>query len=367
MTLSSPPPCVSEVLEGQLFLGNLPCALDAELRRRLSITHILSVCPDFPSSGPNHMNVPVEDSEYENLLMHLPLACNFIKGALSNGGRILVHCVMGISRSATVVAAYLMQSRNMTAHEALNFVKKVRPQAHPNYGFVKQLDVFRKCDFQPDVAHPAYRSWKRRYQQDVTYYLNHAADTVSIIEDKLLLTNDFPSDVQQAQWYLLDLRITHLVSISPTEICSTSSVVQHRHFNVDSHTPEALLEVLPAIAACVHDAIESGGLVLVHSLMESRACTAVCAYLMGSKNKSPEEAFSAVMDALPLFNPTKSFMETLESFRSQACGPSAGRLVGKDRLLPQGKSSGSGSVSKPVLADQSKIERSRPLSGLSSY
>ena len=174
----------------------------------------------------------------------------------------------------------------------------VRPQAHPNYGFVKQLDVFRKCDFQPDVAHPAYRSWKRRYQQDVTYYLNHAADTVSIIEDKLLLTkyvsgskltssfiwthflspSDFPSDVQQAQWYLLDLRITHLVSISPAEICSTSSVVQHRHFNVDSHSPEALLEVLPAIAACVHNAIESGGLVLVHSLMESRACTAVCAY-----------------------------------------------------------------------------------------
>jgi len=52
------------------------------------------------------MVIPVQDSEYEDLLIHLPNACLFIETALSHGGKVLVHCVMGISRSATVVCAY---------------------------------------------------------------------------------------------------------------------------------------------------------------------------------------------------------------------------------------------------------------------
>jgi membrane-associated phospholipid phosphatase len=52
------------------------------------------------------MVIPVQDSEYEDLLIHLPNACLFIETALSRGGKVLVHCVMGISRSATVVCAY---------------------------------------------------------------------------------------------------------------------------------------------------------------------------------------------------------------------------------------------------------------------
>jgi dual specificity phosphatase 12 len=70
------------------------------------VTHILSVCPDYPSTGKCHLTIPVEDSEYEDLLIHLPKACQFIQDAVSGGGRVLVHCVMGVSRSTTVVAAY---------------------------------------------------------------------------------------------------------------------------------------------------------------------------------------------------------------------------------------------------------------------
>ena len=73
---------------------------------RLSITHIVSVCPDYPSTGPKHLAIPVHDSELENLLIHLVEACRFIENALKQDGRILLHCVMGISRSTTVLAAY---------------------------------------------------------------------------------------------------------------------------------------------------------------------------------------------------------------------------------------------------------------------
>ena len=52
------------------------------------------------------MRIPVEDVDYADLLIHLPSAVRFIDQALRDGGVVLVHCVQGLSRSATVVAAY---------------------------------------------------------------------------------------------------------------------------------------------------------------------------------------------------------------------------------------------------------------------
>jgi len=53
------------------------------------------------------MRVSVEDVDDEDLLKHLPSACQFINNAL-NGGNVLVHSAQEFSRSAAVVAAYCM-------------------------------------------------------------------------------------------------------------------------------------------------------------------------------------------------------------------------------------------------------------------
>lgn len=79
------------------------------------ITHILSVCTDpipseVPEAGIRHKRIAVEDVDYADLLIHLPAACDFIEQALNSGGVVLVHCVQGLSRSATVVAAYCKQT-----------------------------------------------------------------------------------------------------------------------------------------------------------------------------------------------------------------------------------------------------------------
>ena len=73
--------------------------------------------------------------------------------------------------------------------------------------------------------------------------------------------------------------ITHLLSISPAENTpsSSTSVINH-HVHVNSQSPEALLLVLPGICDYIRDSVQNGGLVLVHCRIESRACTAVCAY-----------------------------------------------------------------------------------------
>lgn len=53
-------------------------------------------------------------------------------------GKLLVHCVMGRSRSATLFLAYLMIYKNMTVVNAIEHVKKHRCIL-PNRGFLKQL------------------------------------------------------------------------------------------------------------------------------------------------------------------------------------------------------------------------------------
>lgn len=57
----------------------------------------------------------------------------------SSGNRVLIYCVAGVSRSATLCIVYLMKYRHLTLLEAYNYVKSRRPRIKPNCGFFKQL------------------------------------------------------------------------------------------------------------------------------------------------------------------------------------------------------------------------------------
>ena len=55
------------------------------------------------------------------------------------GKKVLVHCKMGISRSAATVTAFAMKEYQMSLKEALAHVKERRSVVNPNDGFVAQL------------------------------------------------------------------------------------------------------------------------------------------------------------------------------------------------------------------------------------
>lgn len=71
----------------------------------------------------------------------LPQIFEFIESTREQGGRILVHCYQGKSRSCAVCCAYLMKYRGHSLESALKLVREVRPIASPNSGFMASLEA----------------------------------------------------------------------------------------------------------------------------------------------------------------------------------------------------------------------------------
>lgn len=99
--------------------------------------------PDFiPES--HFLRVPVNDSFCEKILPWLDKSVDFIEKAKASNGRVLVHCLAGISRSATIAIAYIMKRMDMSLDESYRFVKEKRPTISPNFNFLGQLLDFEK-------------------------------------------------------------------------------------------------------------------------------------------------------------------------------------------------------------------------------
>lgn len=76
------------------------------------------------------------------LIFSSPLLSLSADSVKASGGHVLVHCQAGISRSATICLAYLIQSRRVRLEEAFDFVKQRRGVISPNFGFMGQLLQF---------------------------------------------------------------------------------------------------------------------------------------------------------------------------------------------------------------------------------
>lgn len=81
-----------------------------------------------------------------------PILSPLTDSVKQNGGRVLVHCQAGISRSATICLAYLMHTQRVKLDEAFDFVKQRRQVISPNLAFMGQL-----LQFETDVL---CRGWK---------------------------------------------------------------------------------------------------------------------------------------------------------------------------------------------------------------
>jgi protein-tyrosine phosphatase len=130
-----------------IYLGGDSGANDFSKITELGITHILNVSdciPNYHASTTNitYMRVPIADCGSVILKDYFPTVFDFITSALESGGRILVHCFAGKSRSASFVIAYLMQCLRMNYMDAFRHVQNHRAVVEPNLGFELQLHAF---------------------------------------------------------------------------------------------------------------------------------------------------------------------------------------------------------------------------------
>jgi hypothetical protein len=133
-----------------IYIGDVGAAKNKQYLRRIGITHILNTAEGnkfgmvntskdyYRDTNIKYMGVQLLDLPVTNISAHFAETADFIENGVKSGGKVLVHCVMGMSRSSTCVLSYLMIKEGFTATEAVRRVRLHR-DIRPNDGFLHQL------------------------------------------------------------------------------------------------------------------------------------------------------------------------------------------------------------------------------------
>ncbi|KAJ8275998.1 hypothetical protein COCON_G00077500 [Conger conger] len=132
-----------------LFLGNERDAQDLNLLLQFNIGFVVNVTTHLPlyhldTGLVRYKRLPATDNSRQNLRQYFEEVFEFIEEAHQTGRGVLVHCQAGVSRSATIVIAYLMKHTLMTMMDAYKYVRSRRPVVSPNLNFMGQLLEFER-------------------------------------------------------------------------------------------------------------------------------------------------------------------------------------------------------------------------------
>jgi len=136
-----------EVYPG-IIIGTGPTVKNLKYLVKLEVTHILNTAENdvhisparYAKEGIMYKGIGrMPDLPQSDIYQHFQESAEFIDRALSfTHGLVFVNCLLGYSRSAAIVAAFLMIKRNMTATQALTILRQER-EVKPNVGFLQQL------------------------------------------------------------------------------------------------------------------------------------------------------------------------------------------------------------------------------------
>lgn len=132
-----------EILDNKVYIGSIGAANNKEELKKAGITHIVNAACTVKCNFPEDFEYlkldDLLDSPDANIKQHFEKSNGFIHSALNSNGRVFVHCHAGISRSSTLIIAYMIKHLNYSFDKALEHCKSRRSKVNPNEGFKKQL------------------------------------------------------------------------------------------------------------------------------------------------------------------------------------------------------------------------------------
>ncbi|GBC16542.2 dual specificity protein phosphatase 14-like [Rhizophagus irregularis DAOM 181602=DAOM 197198] len=147
----------TEIIEDFLYISDAVTAANSRLLAENKISHIVNISPcinffgpsritycisqKYPDWKPKYLRLYVSDDPKGKISKFFEVSNAFIHEANQEGGRVLIHCWAGVSRSATLVLAYLLK-QGLTYLDAFNHLKKRRSIIEPNSGFCLQLTKY---------------------------------------------------------------------------------------------------------------------------------------------------------------------------------------------------------------------------------
>ncbi len=141
----------ASVDEEELVKNNIKCIIGLTTFSKSPQTLNL-----YKKLGIAYLHITVPDHPITNLHQYFSITNNLIYKCISEGKNVLIHCMMGVSRSTTIVLAYMMKIYYMKHRQLCNcndtsilpklieYVRSKRPVINPNPGFVIQLKQYEK-------------------------------------------------------------------------------------------------------------------------------------------------------------------------------------------------------------------------------
>lgn len=136
------------IVPGLLAVGDIFSGSSVGVLRDMGIRAIVACVGTLPlhdsiyrQAGIDVLQIPINDTPSENIKQYFANTNRFIHRYVQASQGVLVHCQAGVSRSVTIVMAYLLSHvcSEISVWSLLDWIRQRRPCANPNRGFIKQL------------------------------------------------------------------------------------------------------------------------------------------------------------------------------------------------------------------------------------
>ena len=127
----------------KLYIGSVGAANNKDELKNIGITHIVTAASTLKCLYPEdftYLKLDVLDSPEVKIKDYFHKTGEFINEAIEKYGGVFVHCHAGISRSSTIIMAYMISHKGYSFSDALKHCKSQREKINPNEGFRKQLE-----------------------------------------------------------------------------------------------------------------------------------------------------------------------------------------------------------------------------------